>query len=46
MLSTAAVLLILAFIVVARALRVVPQQSAFVVERLGRFHSVLSPGMS
>ncbi|MCG8995599.1 paraslipin [Laribacter hongkongensis] len=46
MLSTAAVLLILAFIVVARALRVVPQQSAFVVERLGRFHSVLSPGLN
>ncbi|HKB59050.1 MAG TPA: stomatin-like protein [Gallionellaceae bacterium] len=28
------------------ALRVVPQQSAWVVERLGRFHGTLSPGLN
>ncbi|HEY7902443.1 MAG TPA: stomatin-like protein [Casimicrobiaceae bacterium] len=40
----------IAFIVVAiaiaRTLRVVPQQSAFVIERLGRFHEVLQPGLN
>jgi regulator of protease activity HflC (stomatin/prohibitin superfamily) len=33
-----------AIIIVARAIRVVPQQHAFVVERLGRFRDVLQPG--
>jgi regulator of protease activity HflC (stomatin/prohibitin superfamily) len=30
---------------ISRTLRVVPQQSAYVVERLGRFHEVLQPGL-
>jgi regulator of protease activity HflC (stomatin/prohibitin superfamily) len=33
-------------IVVVRAIRVVPQQRAFIVERLGRFHGVLAPGLN
>jgi regulator of protease activity HflC (stomatin/prohibitin superfamily) len=33
-------------IVIVRAIRVVPQQRAFVVERLGRFHAVLAPGLN
>jgi regulator of protease activity HflC (stomatin/prohibitin superfamily) len=37
-------LAIVALIVVARTAVVVPQQSAFVVERLGRFHGVLQAG--
>ncbi|MEO7761777.1 MAG: stomatin-like protein [Casimicrobiaceae bacterium] len=41
----------IAFIVVVvimlpRWLRVVPQQRAYVVERLGRFHAVLQPGLN
>ncbi len=38
------VLAILVLIVIAKTAVVVPQQSAYVVERLGRFHGVLSAG--
>jgi regulator of protease activity HflC (stomatin/prohibitin superfamily) len=31
---------------VVKAIRVVPQQKAWVVERLGRFHGVLAPGLN
>ncbi len=31
---------------VVEGVRIVPQQSAFVVERLGRFHSILEPGLN
>jgi regulator of protease activity HflC (stomatin/prohibitin superfamily) len=31
---------------ILQALKVVPQQHAFVLERLGRFHSVLAPGLN
>lgn len=34
-----------AIIFVVKAIRVVPQQRAFVIERLGRFHAVLEPGL-
>ena len=33
-------------ILIVRTLRVVPQQRAWVLERLGRFHSVLQPGLN
>ncbi len=36
---------IVAIIFVVKAIRVVPQQRAFVIERLGRFHAVLEPGL-
>ena len=39
-------LFIVAVIVVIQAIRVVPQQHALVVERLGRFHAVLAPGLN
>ena len=39
-----AVLLVIAFIFVVRSLKVVPQQHALVVERLGRYHDTLTPG--
>src|SRR5512139_2241791 len=38
--------LIVAFIFVIKALKVVPQQNSWVVERLGRFHAALSPGLN
>jgi regulator of protease activity HflC (stomatin/prohibitin superfamily) len=39
------VLLAIAIIFVIRAIRIVPQQSAWVVERLGKYTSTLSPGL-
>lgn len=41
-----AVLFIVAVIVVIKAIRVVPQQHAWLVERLGRFYGVLEPGLN
>ncbi|HEY1329573.1 MAG TPA: stomatin-like protein [Casimicrobiaceae bacterium] len=40
------VLFVVALIVVVRAVRVVPQQRAWIVERVGRFHAVLQPGLN
>ena len=37
-------LALLALVIVAKTAIVVPQQSAFVVERLGRFHQVMQAG--
>lgn len=39
-------ILIGAVIFIIKALKVVPQQNAWVVERLGRFHVALTPGLS
>jgi regulator of protease activity HflC (stomatin/prohibitin superfamily) len=36
---------IVALIIVNKSIRVVPQQHAFVVERWGKFHEVLEPGL-
>jgi regulator of protease activity HflC (stomatin/prohibitin superfamily) len=38
--------LFVAAIFVARAIKVVPQQHAWVVERLGRYHDTLTPGLN
>jgi regulator of protease activity HflC (stomatin/prohibitin superfamily) len=38
------VILFLAILIVVRAIAIVPQQNAWVVERLGKFDRVLSPG--
>ena len=37
---------LLAVVFVTQCIKVVPQQNAWVVERLGKFHSVLSPGLN
>jgi regulator of protease activity HflC (stomatin/prohibitin superfamily) len=42
----ALVVLVVAIIFVARSLKVVPQQNAWVIERLGKFHGTLSPGLN
>lgn len=39
-------LVIVVLIVIAKGVRVVPQQHAWVIERLGRFHGVLAPGLN
>lgn len=38
--------LVIAIIFVAKTVKIVPQQHAWVVERLGRFHAVLAPGLN
>ena len=39
-------LFVVAIIIITRAIRVVPQQHALVIERLGRFYAVLQPGLN
>ncbi len=39
-------LLVVVLIVIAKGVRVVPQQHAWVIERLGRFHATLAPGLN
>ncbi|WP_438833122.1 SPFH domain-containing protein [Chitinibacter bivalviorum] len=39
-------LLIVVVIFIAQSFKIVPQQHAWIVERLGRFHAVLSPGLT
>ena len=41
-----AVLAVIAITIISRGLRIVPQQHAWIVERLGRFHKVLEPGLN
>ena len=36
----------LAAVFVIEGVRVVPQQSAWIIERLGKFHQVLEPGLN
>ena len=40
------ILLIIAMIFIARSIKVVPQQNAWVVERLGKYHATLTPGLN
>ena len=42
----AIVLFVVAVIFVVRSIKVVPQQNAWVVERLGRYHATLAPGLN
>ena len=42
----ALVVLIVAILFVSRSLKVVPQQHAWVIERLGKFHGTLLPGLN
>jgi len=46
MLITLGVLVLLVIILVANGVKVVPQSETRVIERLGRFHSVLPPGLN
>jgi len=39
-------LFVVAIIIIGKAIRVVPQQHALVIERLGRFYAVLAPGLN
>ncbi|TXL67141.1 SPFH domain-containing protein [Zeimonas arvi] len=44
--SVSLIVLVLAIVFIVRALKVVPQQHAWVVERLGKFDRVLAPGLN
>jgi regulator of protease activity HflC (stomatin/prohibitin superfamily) len=44
--QVAIVILVIAVIFVIRAIKVVPQQNAWVVERLGKYHAALAPGLN
>ena len=46
MLEIAAFILVAAIIFIIKSVKVVPQQHAWVVERLGRFHATLAPGLN
>lgn len=43
--TIALVLFVLAFVFVAKTINIVPQQHAWVVERLGKYHDTLPPGL-
>jgi regulator of protease activity HflC (stomatin/prohibitin superfamily) len=40
------VILVIVVMFIVRAVKVVPQQNAWVVERLGKYHATLSPGLN
>ncbi len=42
----AVLLFVIAVIFISRSIKVVPQQNAWVVERLGKFHATLTPGLN
>lgn len=42
----AAAIVIVIIVTIARAIRIIPQATAGVVERLGRYHKTLSPGLN
>ena len=42
----AALLVVLAIVIISAGVCVVPQSETRVIERLGRFHSVLGPGLN
>ena len=44
--TVAVVILVIALIFIAQAIKVVPQQHAWVVERLGKYHATLTPGLN
>ena len=44
--AIAFVLLIAVIVFVSQSLRIVPQQNAWVVERLGKYHATLTPGLN
>ena len=39
-------LFVVILIFIVKTIRVVPQQRAWIVERVGRFHAVLQPGLN
>ena len=44
--SVLCIIILLAIVIISAGVKVVPQSETRVIERLGRFHSVLSPGLN
>ncbi|MES3016100.1 MAG: stomatin-like protein [Pseudomonadota bacterium] len=44
--AIAVILFIIALVFIVRSIKVVPQQNAWVVERLGKYHATLVPGLN
>ena len=44
--TVALVIFVIAVIFISRSIKVVPQQHAWVVERLGKYHATLTPGLN
>lgn len=44
--GVALVILVVALVFVFKTINVVPQQHAWVVERLGKYHATLAPGLN
>lgn len=44
--TVALVIIVIAIIFITRSIRVVPQQNAWIVERLGKYHATLAPGLN
>ncbi|MFX1672230.1 paraslipin [Paraburkholderia sp. A2WS-5] len=40
------ILLVIVVVLISRTMKIVPQQHAWVLERLGRYHATLTPGLS
>ena len=40
------IVILLAIVIISAGVKVVPQSETRVIERLGRFHSVLAPGLN
>jgi regulator of protease activity HflC (stomatin/prohibitin superfamily) len=41
-----AILLVIVMVIAAKTIKIVPQQHAWVLERLGRYHATLTPGLT
>lgn len=44
--EVALILLVIAVLFIIRSVKVVPQQNAWVIERLGKYHATLTPGLN
>ncbi len=42
----AIIIYVIAVIFISRSIKVVPQQHAWIVERLGKYHGTLTPGLN
>ncbi len=42
----AIILAVIAVLFVSRGIKIVPQQNAWILERLGRYHATLQPGLN
>ncbi len=40
------VLIVLVIVIVSKTVKIVPQQYAWIMERLGRYHATLTPGLN